>query len=66
MNAGATPKVTRSASESSCAPSSLVERVMRATEPSTASHAMPMKMSAPAIVRLVQPHGPEASIGLLA
>ena len=50
MNAGATPKLTTSASESSWAPRSLVERVSRATEPSIASKNIPTKIRSPATV----------------
>jgi hypothetical protein len=55
MNAGATPKLTMSASESSCPPRVDVAFASRATEPSTASKNMPVKMSRPATVRLDQP-----------
>ena len=66
MIAGAMPNVTRSLSESSCAPIADIEFVSRATEPSIASRNIPMKISMPETVSVDQPHGPICSTGLIA
>jgi hypothetical protein len=63
MYAGATPNVTASASESRWLPSSEIDRVRRATHPSTASNTMPRKTSTPASQSPDHPHGPTKSAG---
>lgn len=54
---GATPKVTTSASESSCPPKSLVVRVMRATRPSSMSKIIARRIATAACWKAVAGSG---------